>query len=131
MSWKFYGHAAVFGVPDTVGDIICPGAFTEFLSTEGHLEIPILNGHEQNQAVGKLLHIHQDAFGLFIVGELVAPLPPPYAGLSIGPTNSQGSPYPNAYGGKLIRVCHLNEISIVITPTNPVCRILGPWEAKI
>src|SRR5690348_5301803 len=127
MGWKFYGHAAVFGYPDDQGDVFCPGAFSEFLHKADFLSIPMLNAHEPSQQIGRWLHMHQDVFGLFVIGELVeqGPLPgPPWPGLSIKPIRTKGSSYRNPVGGALCRITWIEEISLVLQPANPACRIV-------
>ena len=130
MGWKLYGHAAVFGYPDTDGDIFAPGCFSDFLANADYLSIPMLNGHDANLKMGKWVRMHQDGFGLFVIGELDDNLPaltPPYPGLSIKPVKSQGSPFSNAWGGKLCRTTWIEEISILTVPANPAARVMGPW----
>ncbi len=127
MGYVFYGHAAVFGYPDKDRDIMCPGAFTDFLASGKHLEIPMLNNHQPDLVIGRWIRMHQDGFGLFVIGEVNGGLAEPFSGISIGPLNAQGSPNPNTFGGKLVRSCALSEISLVAEPAHPACRILGPW----
>jgi hypothetical protein len=73
--------------------------------------------------------MHQDGFGLFVIGELDSdtPLRVPFPGLSIDPIKSEGSPHPTIWGGKLCRVTWIKEISIVAVPANTAARIIGAW----
>jgi uncharacterized protein len=129
MGWKFYGHAAVFGVPDRQSDVFAPSCFDDFLRDPSHLSIPLLNGHEPAQRIGRWVRMHQDGFGLFVIGELndgLQALMPPFPGLSIKPVRAQGSST-NVWGGKLVRQTAIQEISIVTEPSNFAARIMGAW----
>jgi len=130
MGWKFYGHAAIFGTPDVDGDVFATSCFNVFLLNPNHLATPMLNAHDPAQRVGRWLRMHQDGFGLFVVGEIyddLDALTPPYPGLSVKTINSQGSSIPNVWGGKLYREVGIEEISLVIPPKHPAARIFGPW----
>jgi phage head maturation protease len=92
--------------------------------------VPLYNAHEKQAVIGRWLRMHEDGYGLFVIGELNEDLPPltnPYPGLSIGPVRSVGSPLPNVYGGKLVRWTALEEISLVLVPAHPGARVYGPW----
>src|SRR5262245_26841789 len=133
MGWKFYGHAAVFSTPNTDGDVFAPSCFNSFLAYPKHLAIPMLNAHDPAQPVGRWLRMHQDGFGLFVIGELydnLGALKPPYPGLSVKMVNSQGSAIPNVWGGKMWRETGIEEISLVIPPEHPAARVFGPWVSQ-
>jgi hypothetical protein len=130
MGWRFYGHAAVFGTPDVDGNVFAPSCFNAFLQNPKHLAIPMLNAHDPEHHVGRWLRMHQDGFGLFVVGELfddLGALASPYAGLSVKTINAQRSAIPNVWGGKLCLTTGIEEISLVIPPEHPAARIFGSW----
>jgi uncharacterized protein len=130
MGWTFYGHAAVFSTPNVDGDVLAPSCFNVFLREPNHLSIPMLNAHDPGQPVGRWLRMHQDGFGLFVIGELydnLGALTPPYPGLSVTLIKPQAAAIPNVWGGKLWQETGLEEISLVIPPKHPGARIFGPW----
>lgn len=68
-----YGYCSVFGNVDRVGDIVDPGAFSDWIA-ELDLEraIPILWAHDNlNLPVGVVTEIAQDAKGLRFTGEIL------------------------------------------------------------
>lgn len=72
-NFTFEGHLAVFGNVDFGGDIIEPGAFSEFLEkskSAGEKSIPIFWVHKSNEPVGifPIEHMVEDAKGLFVKG---------------------------------------------------------------
>jgi uncharacterized protein len=128
MGWQFYGHASVFGAPDLQGDVFVQGCFRNWLANPAHINIPMLNGHDPNLRIGRWVRMHEDGYGLFVIGELNDGLPPCIGvGLSITPVNSQGSAIPSVWGGSLCRVTDIAEISIVTAPSNLGARIMGAW----
>lgn len=48
---KFTGKASVYGVIDSYGDVVMPGAFTKTLAEKGN-EIVVLSQHDQTNAIG-------------------------------------------------------------------------------
>lgn len=66
----FEGYASVFNRPDTVGDIVRPGAFTASLKKRGVGNVRMLFQHDPAQPLGRWLQIYEDAHGLFVRGKL-------------------------------------------------------------
>ena len=67
---KFAGYASLFNQPDSGGDIIMPGAFTDTLNKRGANGIRMLFQHDPAQPVGRWDSICQDRLGLFVTGQL-------------------------------------------------------------
>ncbi len=130
MTWEFYGYAAVFGVPDTDGDIFLPGCFHEWLERVDPGTLSMTNGHG-GQKVGVWLHIGVDNLGLRVVGQIqeeqLLPLNPVTSGLSVAPSNSKGPPLMTSEGGSYCRITDVSEIALVPKPKQPLARICGEW----
>ena len=130
MAWEFYGYAAVFGVPDTDGDIFLPGCFHEWLKQFYPGSLPMTNGHDGPE-IGEWLHVGTDNFGLRVVRQIqeqrLLPLNPITSGLSVKPVNSQGPPLMTPQGGGYVRVTEVSQIALVPKPKQPLARILGEW----
>ena len=129
MGFKFYGYAALYGMPDNDGDIFLPGCFSAWLrKTEPGL-VPMTNGHN-GPVIGTWLHIADDNLGLRVVGELsdgTGPLPKPLPGLSITPAKSKGPPSKTPQGGNYCKITDISEIALVPKPHQPLARICGEW----
>jgi hypothetical protein len=76
--------------------------------------------------------MEEDRFGLRVCGELndsLAPLQPPYPGLSVQIIDGRGwpvAPFPDPWGWKFVRSGRLSEISLVLNAVNALARVLGP-----
>lgn len=69
----FTGYGSTFGgKPDSYGDIIAPGAFSESISKNGRggMGIAMLYQHDHTQPIGVWNHIAQDKKGLYMEGQL-------------------------------------------------------------
>lgn len=69
----FEGYGSVFGVEDSYGEIVAPGAFTESLTElagKGRV-VPVLWQHRSDQPIGTYADIHEDDYGLFVKGSLL------------------------------------------------------------
>jgi len=69
----FKGYASTFGGdPDSYGDIIAPGAFTETLTKNGYggNGIKMLWQHDTKQPIGVWTTIREDNKGLYVEGKL-------------------------------------------------------------
>lgn len=64
---RFAGYAAVFGRPDSGGDIIRAGAFAESLKRCG--EVPLLL-HHKGAPIGRIEHLSEDKRGLRVIARL-------------------------------------------------------------
>ncbi len=65
---RFAGYAAVFGRPDSGGDVVRKGAFAEALKRAG--EVPLLLQHK-GQPVGRIEHLSEDKRGLRVIARVV------------------------------------------------------------
>ena len=65
---RLAGYAAVFGHPDSGGDIIRPGAFAA--SLEAVREVPLLWQHKAGAVIGRVEHLSEDKRGLRVIAEL-------------------------------------------------------------
>ncbi|WP_434701539.1 HK97 family phage prohead protease [Pseudomonas sp. D1-36] len=66
----FEGYASVFGVVDSDGDIIMPGAFKKALSSQSRQVGMFFNHRTWELPVGKWLSLEEDSKGLLTRGEL-------------------------------------------------------------
>ena len=67
---RFAGYASVFNVVDNQRDIILPGAFVS--SVKGRVqEIKFLWQHQQDEPIGVLDAVFEDAYGLYVEGRLL------------------------------------------------------------
>ena len=68
----FEGYGSVFGVVDSYGDVVMPGAFADTIrKAEGSGRMPaMLWQHDPSQVVGVWRTMREDARGLHVVGEL-------------------------------------------------------------
>jgi HK97 family phage prohead protease len=65
---RFAGYAAVFGHPDSGGDVIRPGAFAASLATGR--EVPLLWQHKAGAVIGRVEHLSEDKRGLRVIASL-------------------------------------------------------------
>lgn len=65
---RLAGYAAVFGHPDSGGDVIRPGAFAASLKA-AH-EVPLLWQHRAGTVIGRVEHLSEDKRGLRVIAEL-------------------------------------------------------------
>jgi HK97 family phage prohead protease len=49
---EFEGYASLFGVPDSAGDVVAPGAFTQSLRTRGVRRVRLLYQHFAHEPIG-------------------------------------------------------------------------------
>lgn len=72
-SGEFEGHGSVFGVEDSYGDIVAPGAFTRSLTEHraaGTMPA-LLWQHDSSQPIGVYTDMKEDAAGLYVKGKLL------------------------------------------------------------
>lgn len=72
---QFTAYASVFGVKDSVGDVVFPGAFTKSLARWGEsgYPIPLLFGHmmdDPDMNLGHIADATEDDHGLLVTGAL-------------------------------------------------------------
>src|SRR5690606_31930923 len=65
---RFAGYAAVFGHPDSGGDVIRPGAFAA--SLQAARDVPLLWQHKAGTVIGRVEHLSEDKRGLRVVAAL-------------------------------------------------------------
>lgn len=66
----FEGYASVFGVIDTGGDIVLPGAFARSLRKRGAGGVKMLWQHKTDEPIGVWTSVEEDARGLKVAGRL-------------------------------------------------------------
>ena len=132
---EFEGYGAVFRNVDSTGDVIVPGAFTNYLSQNEVKDVKLLWQHNSNEPLGYYTQILEDQNGLYVRGKLlvseVAKAREVYAllkngaieGLSIGYTIAPGGSKIGQDGNRYINDIKLWEISIVTFPANERAQI--------
>jgi hypothetical protein len=129
----FDGYASLFGVRDTSGDIVAPGAFAASLQRRGAAGVKMLWQHRPEEPIGVWTRIVEDARGLEVKGRLdltVARAREALSliragaldGLSIGFRTLRAASDPAGGARRLIEI-DLVEISIVTFPALPQARI--------
>lgn len=125
----FEGYASVFGVTDSDGDIILPGAFKKALETQSRQVAMFYNHRAWEIPVGKWLNLEEDGKGLLVRGELTpghsgasdlkaAMVHGTVGGMSVGFLASQDD-YDISSSGRIFKnVTALREISICTFPAN-------------
>lgn len=68
---EFEGYASLFGVPDSGGDIVTPGAFANSLKAQGISRIRMLYQHFAHEPIGVWEEMREDSRGLYVRGRLV------------------------------------------------------------
>ena len=131
---QFQGYAAVFGNVDLGNDVVEPGAFEQSLRDTGGGKIPILDHHNPAQQIGWNLEAREDAFGLFVRGQLdlnvqaarerhslmkLAAQVGGRSGLSIGFQTVCDEPDPENFKIRRLKEVRLMEYSLVTFPMNP------------
>ena len=71
---QFEGYASLFGVPDSSGDIVAPGAFANSLRLRGTRRVRLLYQHFAHEPIGVWEVIREDATGLYVKGRIVTEL---------------------------------------------------------
>jgi HK97 family phage prohead protease len=129
----FEGYASLFGVLDTSGDIVAPGAFSASLKRRGAAGVKMLWQHKGDEPIGVWSEIVEDARGLKVTGRLdlsVARAREALSlirtgaldGLSIGFRTLRAA-NDRATGARRLLELDLWEISLVTFPALPQARI--------
>lgn len=71
---EFEGYASLFGVPDSSGDVVAPGAFAQSLRTRGVARVRLLYQHFAHEPIGVWQEIREDSTGLYVKGRLLTDL---------------------------------------------------------
>jgi hypothetical protein len=123
------GYAALFGVADTMSDVVRAGAFAASLARAAD-PLPMLVEHERRLLAGYWSDVREDRRGLFLRGEIRGELPGAARakrmimcgvdGLSIGfvPIVARVSG-----AGRVLEQIDLLEVSIVTHPMQPHARL--------
>ena len=136
------GYASPFGgEPDSVGDIVAPGAFARSLAehkAEGTAPL-MLWQHDTTEPIGVWTDIREDGTGLFVKGRLVLETERgreahallkagALNGLSIG-FRTRDAERRNG-GGRVLKDLHLIEISLVSVPAATRARVTSVKSAN-
>lgn len=126
---RIAGYASVFGVPDSGGDVVEPGAF----GSAGK-PVPLLWQHDSKEPLGFVESLREDARGLRVVARVVASGRGRQAirlvragaldGLSFGYRVKAAHP-DRAAGVRRLQSLDLVEVSLVTFPMQPLARVLG------
>jgi HK97 family phage prohead protease len=137
----FEGYGSVFGVIDSYGDVVMPGAFTQTIrKAEALGRMPaMLWQHDPSQVIGVWRSMREDAHGLHVVGELADTQlgREAYAllkmgalsGLSIGYSLS-GEHYDRERDVRELTGIDLWETSLVTFPANTDARVAAVKDAR-
>ncbi|HTQ15693.1 MAG TPA: HK97 family phage prohead protease [Rhizomicrobium sp.] len=126
---EFEGYASLFGVPDSAGDVVAPGAFAQSLRARDIGRVRLLYQHFAHEPIGVWERIREDATGLYVKGRLLTELERArdvlsllragaLDGLSIGFRTRRARRDP-ATGLRTLLEIELWEISIVTFPLLP------------
>ena len=136
----FAGYASLFGVRDTCGDIVAPGAFVASLRRRRAASVKMLWQHRADEPIGVWNEIVEDARGLKVRGRLDLSVgrarealslirAGALDGLSIGFRTLRAASDPKTGARRLLEI-DLIEISIVTFPALPQARIgAAPFSA--
>ncbi len=123
------GYASVFGVPDTGGDVVLPGAFAG-----AGAQVPLLWQHDAKEPIGFVEKLSEDSRGLRIRARVVASGRGAQAaqllragaidGLSFGYRVKSARP-DRVRGVRQLLGLDLIEVSLVTFPMQPLARVLG------
>lgn len=133
---KFSGHGSVFGIEDSYGEIVAPGAFAESLQEIGAKgrPVPVLWQHRSGEPIGVYDVLKEDDRGLYVEGRLaiekVVRAAEAYAlvemeavsGLSIGYWVRE-STFDEKTKIRTLTKLDLVEISLVTFPANDEARV--------
>lgn len=131
------GYASVFGVVDSYGEVVEPGAFVDSLvsSKRQGRTIKMLYQHDTHQPIGVWDDLAEDSKGLWVKGRLLIEQSPKAAevhgllkagaldGLSIGYRTIASEPKPGKPGVISLKKLDLLENSIVTFAANERARV--------
>lgn len=133
----FHGYGSVFGVEDSYGDIVVPGAFSESLAAlkaKGRMPA-MLWQHRSAEPLGVYTAMSEDNLGLKVEGQLALTTVRgaeahallkmnALSGLSIGYMPREDS-YDKVTGITTLKKVDLWEVSLVTFPANDAARVQG------
>lgn len=132
-SGEFSGYGSVFGVEDSYGDVVMPGAFQASLK---HRMPAMLWQHAVNEPIGIYTRVEEDEKGLYVEGKLLVDTDPlakrahghlkagSLSGLSIG-FNLKDYEYDPQLEVFKLKEIDLWEISLVTFPANEEARVMN------
>jgi HK97 family phage prohead protease len=128
------GYAAVWGKPDSFGDVLVRGAFADSLAQHraAGTRVAMLRSHDPSRPIGTWDSIVEDARGLKVSGSLIMDSidgRDAFAlmkggaldGLSIGFRTVRAATLPK--GGRRVEAVNLIEISAVTLPSQDAARL--------
>jgi HK97 family phage prohead protease len=68
---EFEGYASLFGVPDSSGDVVAPGAFAASLKMRGLARVRLLYQHFAHEPIGVWEEMREDGRGLYVKGRIL------------------------------------------------------------
>jgi HK97 family phage prohead protease len=71
---EFEGYASLFGIADSSGDVVAPGAFARSLRQRGPSRVRLLYQHFAHEPIGVWEEIREDASGLYVRGRILTSL---------------------------------------------------------
>lgn len=136
-SGTFAGYGSVFGVTDSYGDIVVPGAFTDSLAAQkaaGRMPA-MLWQHRSAEPLGVYTDMKEDSIGLVVEGQLALSTVRgaeaysllkmgALSGLSIGYMSREDS-FDRVTGITTLKKLDLWEVSLVTFPANDAARVQG------
>ena len=136
-SGQFSGYGSVFGVKDSYGDIVVPGAFTDSLAAQkaaGRMPA-MLWQHRSAEPLGVYTDMKEDSIGLVVEGQLALSTVRgaeaysllkrgALSGLSIGYMSREDS-FDRVTGITTLKKLDLWEVSLVTFPANDAARVQG------
>ncbi len=133
---EFEGYGSVFGVKDSYGDIVVPGAFAKSLSNWKAKEMlpAMLWQHRMDEPIGIFTEMYEDEVGLFVKGRLLIEDDPmakrAHAHMKAGSISGMSIGYilndwewdrnKEAY---ILKEIELWEVSLVTFPANDEARV--------
>lgn len=139
----FHGYGSVFGVEDSYGDVVVPGAFADSLATQkakGRLPA-MLWQHRSAEPLGVYTSMDEDSLGLKLEGKLALSTVRgaeahslmkmgAISGLSIGYQTREDS-YDKITGINTLKKLDLWEVSLVTFPANDAARVQGVKSIEV
>lgn len=139
----FHGYGSVFGVEDSYGDVVVPGAFTDSLAAQrakGRMPA-MLWQHRSAEPLGTYTAMAEDSLGLKVEGQIALSTVRgaeahallkmgAISGLSIGYMEREAS-YDKLTGINTLKKLDLWEVSLVTFPANDSARVQGVKNIEV
>jgi HK97 family phage prohead protease len=129
------GYGSVFGVVDSYGEEVMPGAFIGSVRKRKASGVRMLWQHNTDQPIGIWSDLSEDSKGLYVKGQLLKDVSPQaneaygllkagaIDGLSIGYRELKTEPHPGKPGVVALQELDLREISVVTFAANEKARV--------